>query len=49
MYLIMEYCDRGELADVLKEKGTFSESDVKVIIERLAKAIAYLHKHGKRS
>ncbi|KAI0218927.1 Serine/threonine-protein kinase 33 [Lamellibrachia satsuma] len=46
MYLIMEYCSGGELADVLKAKKRFSEIEAKTIIERLASAIGYLHKKG---
>ena len=46
MYLIMEYCNGGELADVLKAKKRFSEIEAKTIIERLASAIGYLHKKG---
>ena len=46
MYLIMEVCDGGELKDVLKERSTFTEIEVKTIIQRLASAISYLHKHG---
>lgn len=46
MYLVMELCDGGELADVLKVKKYYSEADTKVIITKLASAIAYLHKNG---
>lgn len=42
----MEYC-RGELADVLKERTKFTEDDTKLILKRLATAVAYLHKNGK--
>ena len=45
MYLIMEYCSGGELADAVKTR-TFEEEEVKTIIQRLASAIAYLHKKG---
>ena len=44
MYLILEYCDRGELANLLKKKRTFSEEDTRRIMKRLVNAIAYLHK-----
>ncbi|KAK7106865.1 serine/threonine-protein kinase 33-like [Littorina saxatilis] len=46
MYLVMEMCLGGELADVLKEHKWFCEADTKTIIQRLAGAISYLHKHG---
>ncbi|XP_045197496.1 serine/threonine-protein kinase 33-like isoform X2 [Mercenaria mercenaria] len=44
MYLVMELCTGGELAEALKEKKYFMESEVKVITKELASAIAYLHK-----
>lgn len=44
MYLVMEFCEGGELADILKEKKYFMESEVKIITKELASAIAYLHK-----
>ena len=47
MYLVMELCENGELADILKDKGSFDERDVKTIVEKLASAISYLHKNGK--
>ena len=47
MYLVMEFCEGGELADVLKEKKFFMESEVKMITKELASAIAYLHKNGE--
>lgn len=46
MYLIMELCEGGELADELKEKGTFSEDETRTIVARLTSAISYLHKDG---
>lgn len=46
MYLVMEMCKGGELADVLKERKMFNENETKLIIQKLAGAIAYLHKHG---
>ncbi|XP_052811117.1 serine/threonine-protein kinase 33-like [Mya arenaria] len=45
MYLVMELCSAGELADTLKERKHFMESEVKVITKELASAIHYLHKH----
>lgn len=43
----MELCEGGELADVLREKEIFSESDTKVIMKKMFDAISYLHKKGK--
>ncbi|XP_063403821.1 serine/threonine-protein kinase 33-like isoform X1 [Mytilus trossulus] len=44
MFLVMELCEGGELADVLREKEKFSESDTKVIMKKMFDAISYLHK-----
>lgn len=44
MYLVMELCEGGELADALKEKQAYPEHDTKVIMTKLADAISYLHK-----
>ena len=46
MYLMMEYCEGGELADAVKTKKNFKESEVKTIVSELASAITYLHKNG---
>ncbi|CAH1800245.1 unnamed protein product, partial [Owenia fusiformis] len=45
MYLVMELCERGELADILKVKGQLPEDDVKTVMKKLASAISYLHKN----
>ena len=47
MYLVMELCEGGELADMLKENKTFSEQDTKKMMQRLTSAVSYLHKNGK--
>lgn len=43
---MMELCTGGELADVLTEKGHFTEEETKILMTRLCSAISYLHKHG---
>ncbi|KAH3726799.1 hypothetical protein DPMN_052669 [Dreissena polymorpha] len=47
MCLVMELCTEGELADTLKERKFFVESQVRLITKELASAIAYLHKNGR--
>ena len=47
MYLIMEFCQGGNLKAQLKKKGRFPEKEARVIMERLASAISYLHKKRK--
>jgi len=46
IYIIMENYDGGELVSKIREKSYCSEEDVRVIITRLADAVAYLHEHG---
>ena len=42
----MEYCDKGELSEVLRVAGSMTESTVKIILKQLASAINHLHFHG---
>jgi len=43
---VMELCDGGELSNLLSKHGPFSEDETKVVVEQLARAISYLHRHG---
>ncbi|KAJ8314862.1 hypothetical protein KUTeg_007012 [Tegillarca granosa] len=43
MYLMMEYCEGGELKDGL-DKSIYTESETLTIVRKLASAIKYLHK-----
>lgn len=45
MYLVMELCEGGELADVMKNREPLPENECKIIMTRLANAISYLHKN----
>ncbi|XP_064628533.1 serine/threonine-protein kinase 33-like isoform X2 [Lineus longissimus] len=45
IYLVMELCDGGELADALRERELFTENETKTIMRKLASAISYLHKN----
>ncbi|XP_074855132.1 serine/threonine-protein kinase 33 isoform X2 [Carettochelys insculpta] len=44
MFLVMELCEDGELKEILRRKGRFTENETRHIIQSLASAIAYLHK-----
>lgn len=46
MYLVMELCEHGEIADMLKTQLYFKEDEARKIIGDLASAISYLHKNG---
>uniref|UniRef100_UPI00398E60C7 serine/threonine-protein kinase 33-like n=1 Tax=Pristiophorus japonicus TaxID=55135 RepID=UPI00398E60C7 len=45
VYLVIEFCELGELKGILAEKGHLSESETKHVISSLASAIFYLHKN----
>ncbi|XP_041354063.1 serine/threonine-protein kinase 33-like [Gigantopelta aegis] len=45
MFLVLELCEGGELADALKVKNHYDESSVKTIMKQLSSAISYLHKN----
>ena len=44
----MEFCGGGNLKSMLEtaEDGHFSEDDTKIVVQRLASALSYLHKDG---
>ncbi|KAJ1505500.1 Serine/threonine-protein kinase 33 [Coelomomyces lativittatus] len=46
IYLIMEYCNGGELVKKVQMTNSIEEKDVKLVIKRLAGAMGYLHDHG---
>ncbi|XP_038065822.1 myosin light chain kinase A-like [Patiria miniata] len=45
MYLVFELCNGGEISDLFKEKGAFSEEDTRTTINRLTSTVSYLHKN----
>ncbi|XP_022112093.1 serine/threonine-protein kinase 33-like [Acanthaster planci] len=45
MYLVLELCNGGELSDLFKEKGAFTEEDTRTAIHRLTSTVSYLHKN----
>ncbi|XP_065838371.1 serine/threonine-protein kinase 33-like [Oscarella lobularis] len=46
MFLVLEYCEGGELQDLFKEKGHFAEDEVRTIVRRLTDAVAYMHQNN---
>lgn len=46
VYLIMEYCNGGELGDYLKKKGTLSEDTIRLFLRQLSNAMKALHTKG---
>ncbi|XP_043495873.1 serine/threonine-protein kinase unc-51 isoform X2 [Polistes fuscatus] len=46
VFLVMEYCNGGDLADYLGAKGTLSEDTIRVFLKQLAGAMRALHAKG---
>ncbi|XP_066997912.1 serine/threonine-protein kinase unc-51 isoform X2 [Anabrus simplex] len=46
VYLVMEYCNGGDLADYLGVKGTLSEDTIRLFLCQLAGAMKALHAKG---
>ncbi|KAI8803296.1 kinase-like domain-containing protein [Cladochytrium replicatum] len=46
VYIIMEYCRGGELAQKVRARRTWSEEEARIIMARLVNAVAYLHDNG---
>ncbi|XP_029371686.1 serine/threonine-protein kinase ULK1 isoform X2 [Echeneis naucrates] len=46
VYLVMEYCNGGDLADYLHSKGTLSEDTIRVFLQQIAGAMKVLQAKG---
>ncbi|XP_053786733.1 serine/threonine-protein kinase ULK2 isoform X2 [Desmodus rotundus] len=46
VFLVMEYCNGGDLADYLQVKGTLSEDTIRVFLHQIAAAMRILHSKG---
>lgn len=46
VYLVMEYCNGGDLADYLSSKGTLSEDTIRLFLVQLAGAMRALYAKG---
>ncbi|XP_017266123.1 serine/threonine-protein kinase ULK1 isoform X1 [Kryptolebias marmoratus] len=46
VYLVMEYCNGGDLADYLHSKGTLSEDTIRVFLQQIAGAMRVLQTKG---
>nr|CAB3267501.1 serine/threonine-protein kinase ULK1-like [Phallusia mammillata] len=46
VYLVMEYCNGGDLADYLQAKGTLSEDVIRIFLRQIMSAMAALHSKG---
>jgi serine/threonine protein kinase len=45
-YLFTEYCNGGDLSELLKIRGTFSEEEAKFILMQIINAFSELHKYN---
>ncbi|KAJ6242017.1 serine/threonine-protein kinase fhke-related [Anaeramoeba flamelloides] len=46
VYLVMEYCDKGELFDDIVEEGFYAEEKASKLIYKILMALKYLHQQG---
>ncbi|XP_054629211.1 serine/threonine-protein kinase ULK1a isoform X3 [Dunckerocampus dactyliophorus] len=46
VYLVMEYCNGGDLAEYLQSKGTLSEDTIRVFLQQIAQAMKVLQSKG---
>ena len=46
LYMVMEFCNGGDLADYLRDKGTLSEETLQIFVKQLGRAILAIHKCG---
>ncbi|XP_038019858.1 basic proline-rich protein-like isoform X2 [Motacilla alba alba] len=46
LYLLLELCSRGSLADILRARGRLTEPEVRYYLRQLLSGLRYLHGHG---
>uniref|UniRef100_A0A8C9X0L3 non-specific serine/threonine protein kinase n=1 Tax=Sander lucioperca TaxID=283035 RepID=A0A8C9X0L3_SANLU len=46
VYLVMEYCNGGDLAEYLHSKGTLSEDTIRVFLQQIGQAMTVLQSKG---
>ncbi|XP_055022696.1 serine/threonine-protein kinase ULK2 [Boleophthalmus pectinirostris] len=46
VFLVMEYCNGGDLADYLQAKGTLREDTLRVFLQQISAAMRVLHSKG---
>ncbi|CAF1164365.1 unnamed protein product [Rotaria sordida] len=46
VYLVMEYCNGGDLADYLQSRQTLSEETITIFFQQIAAAISACHEHS---
>ena len=43
IFMVMQYCPNGELYDIVRRRGPFSEADARRHFQRLVQGVAYCH------
>ncbi|XP_074020013.1 inactive serine/threonine-protein kinase PLK5-like [Numenius arquata] len=46
VYLLLEYCSRGSLADILRARGRLTEPEVRYYLRQIISGLRYLHAQG---
>ncbi|XP_066192154.1 inactive serine/threonine-protein kinase PLK5-like [Sylvia atricapilla] len=46
LYLLLELCSRGSLADIVRARGRLTEPEVRFYLRQLLSGLRYLHGHG---
>ncbi|XP_068775634.1 inactive serine/threonine-protein kinase PLK5-like [Struthio camelus] len=46
VYLVLEYCSRGSLADILRARETLTEPEVRYYLRQVVSGLRYLHAQG---
>ncbi|XP_074421970.1 inactive serine/threonine-protein kinase PLK5-like isoform X1 [Larus michahellis] len=46
VYLLLEYCSRRSLADILRARGRLTEPEVRYYLRQIISGLRYLHGHG---
>ena len=44
-YLLLEFCEEGELADLLKQHKRLAETEASNIVEQICRGVDFMHRH----
>lgn len=45
-FLLMEYCQKGNMKLVLQNQNTFNDMQIRFFVNQLVNGLTYLHSHG---
>ncbi|XP_021234494.1 inactive serine/threonine-protein kinase PLK5-like [Numida meleagris] len=46
VYLLLEHCGRGSVADILRARGGLTEAEARYYLRQVIAGLRYLHGHG---